>query len=111
MPTRMFETLFHVANEMGSVLPLDGFVGRLRELPEFADWTGEQLQGLYAKNYLPWMQQKKAATQQQAEQRRGLIGGLISARSPYSAPAPTGAGVGVVPVIDQNGTLTWQRRT
>ncbi len=82
MLTPIFETLFHVANEMGSVLPLDSFMGKLREHPEFADLTKEQFQELYAKNYLPWMQQQKAATQQQADYKRGLISGLINSRSP-----------------------------
>lgn len=111
MPTPRFETWFHVAKETGSVLPLDGFMGHLRKLPEFADLSDQDLKDLYAKNYLPWMQQQKAAAQQ-AEQKRGLIsGGIINARSPYSAPAPTSAGVGVVPVIDPNNPLAWQRRT
>lgn len=116
----LFETLFHVAKEMGLVLPLDGFRGELQKHPEFADLTNEQTQDLYTQNYLPWMQQQKAATQQQADYKRGLIGGLINRRivsadvggapvdlSPQKQPGL----VSGAPAFDPNDPLAWQRRT
>lgn len=120
MPTPRFETWFHVAKEMGSVLPLDGFMGHLRKLPEFADLSDQDLKDLYAKNYLPWMQQQKAAAQQQAEQKRGLIGGLINRRIvsadvggvPVDLSLQKQPGlVSGAPAFDPNDPMAWQRRT
>ena len=58
---------------MASTLTLDSFMTYLRELPEFADWTDEKFQDLYANDYLPMMQA------QQAPPSRGLIGSGMSA--------------------------------